>query len=145
MKGFDVHNYRHRMKLAVKKLQENNKVNSRNKVKILKFLDYIETQDVGLPRRIRYLQNLTKLAAMLGPTDFAKVTKSNIESVVLQNSRLGFAQDTKTLFKVMIKRFYRWLNDPNDEEYPPEVKWIKTTGKNNHNTILVQSRYAQKS
>jgi integrase len=121
------------MELALRKLHDSDKVNPLNKVHILKFLDHVETQDVGLPRRIRYLQNLTKLAAILGPTDFAKATKSDIESAVLQNSRLELAQDTKVLFKVMIKRFYRWLKDPNDEEYPAEVKWIKTTARNNHN------------
>ena len=133
--GFDVHNYARRMELAVAKLNENKQVSPHNRTKILGFLDYLETQAISLPRRIRYLQNLTKLAAMLGSKDFKEATRSDIESVILQHGRLKLAEDTKVLFKVMTKRFYRWLKDPDDEEYPSEVKWIKTTGKNNHNIL----------
>ena len=35
---------------------------------------------------------------------------------------------TKHDYKVTIKRFYKWLKG-NDETYPEEVKWIKTTLK----------------
>jgi hypothetical protein len=84
--GFDfVHNYPHRMELALRKLRENKKVNLHNRLKILKFLDYLETQQVGLAKRIRYTQNLTKLASML-EKDFEKTTKQDIEKVILQHA-----------------------------------------------------------
>jgi len=35
---------------------------------------------------------------------------------------------TKHQYKVILKRFYKWLKG-NDEEYPPEVKWIKCVMK----------------
>ena len=76
------------MELALKKLQESKIENEHYKEKILKFLDYIETQDVSLPRRVHYLQNLTKLARMLDPIDFSETKKENIELVILQNNRL---------------------------------------------------------
>lgn len=44
----------------------------------------------------------------------------------MENS--DYAPWSKQNFKVAIKRFYKWLGG-NDEEYPPEVKWIKTTMK----------------
>jgi len=53
------------MDLAGKRLTANRKVSPHNKTKILEFLDYLETQKISLPRRIRCLQNLTKLAAIL--------------------------------------------------------------------------------
>ena len=122
------------MELALRKLRENKKVNLHNGLKILKFLDYLETQQVGMARRIRYVQNLTKLAAML-EKDFEKAGKEDIEKVVLLHGRFDLAEETKGLFKVMTKRFYRWLKDPNDADYPPEVKWIKTAGYKNHNLL----------
>jgi integrase len=125
-KGFDVHDYGHRMDLARKKLTANRKVCPHNRLKIFEFLDYLETQEISLPRRIRYLQNLSKLAAIL-QAEFEKATRSQIESVMLKHGRLDLADETKIQFKIMTKRFYRWLKDPNDEEYPTEVKWIKTT------------------
>jgi integrase/recombinase XerD len=133
--GFDVHDYKRRMELAVIKLKENKRVDVDNRIKIFRFRDYAETQGIGLPRRIRYLQNLTKLAAMLGKTEFEKASKDDIERIMLEHGRLDLAEETKALFRVMTKRFYRWLKDPDDEEYPPEVRWIKTTLKNNHKLL----------
>jgi site-specific recombinase XerD len=77
---------------------------------------------------------MTKFASLL-QTDFEKATRQQIESIILAQGREELSDETKTLFKTMVKRFYKWLKDPNDEEYPPEVKWIKTTGKNNHHLL----------
>ena len=57
--GFDIHNYPHRMELAISKLKRNKKVSLHNRFKILRFRDYLETLEVSMPRRIRYIQNLT--------------------------------------------------------------------------------------
>jgi hypothetical protein len=59
-KGFDVHDYGRRMDLARRKLTANRKVSAHNRSKILEFLDYPETQEISLPRRIRYLQNISR-------------------------------------------------------------------------------------
>jgi integrase/ribosomal protein L37E len=116
------------MDLARKKLTANRRVSPHNRLKILEFLDYLETQEISLPRRIRYLQNMSKLAAILR-VDFDVATKDQIESAILKHGRLELADETKVQFKIMTKRFYKWLKDPNDEEYPPEVKRIKTTSR----------------
>jgi hypothetical protein len=39
--GFDVHDYKRRMELAVIKLKENKRVDVHNRVKIFRFLDFI--------------------------------------------------------------------------------------------------------
>lgn len=123
------------MEVAQQRLRENKKVQLHNRLKILKFLDYAETQGVGLPRRIKYVFNLTKFAAMLDTKDFEKATKADIEAAMRDHGRLGFSEQTDTTFRVMVKRFYRWLKDPNDEEYPPEVKWLKATIGNSRNHL----------
>lgn len=133
-KGFDVHDYKRRMELAVIKLKSNRKVSLHNRFKIFRFIDYLETRETSLPRRIRYVQNMTKFASLLH-VDFEKATRQNIETIILTHGREELSDETKTLFKTMVKRFYKWLKDPNDEEYPPEVKWVKTTGKNNHHLL----------
>lgn len=43
---------------------------------------------------------------------------------------MDYSEWTKHDYKVTIKRFYKWLKG-NDETYPEEVKWIKTTLKEN--------------
>ena len=133
-KGFDVHNYKRRMELAVGKLKSNRNVNLHNRYKIFRFIEYLETRNTSIARRIRYVQNMTKCAALL-KIDFEKATRRNIEALILADEREELSDETKVLFKTMVKRFYKWLRDPDDEEYPLEVKWIKTTGKNNHNLL----------
>jgi len=96
---------------------------------------HLESRGVTLPRRIRYLIDLTRLADMLSAKDFENASKESIEKVILEHGRLNLSDATKSRFRVATKRFYRWLKDPNDAEYPPEVKWIKTTMKNRHSML----------
>jgi integrase len=133
-KGFDIHNFNHRMENALAGLRENQKVSLHNRLKILEFLDYLETQGIGLPRRIRYVLQVGKFAAML-PMDFEKATRKDIEALLLKYGRLELEDETKSAFKIMLKRFYRWLKDPEDQQYPPEVSWIKTSVKNSRRIL----------
>jgi len=48
------------MDLARKKLIAKRNVSPHNRLKIFEFLDYLETQEISLPRRIRYLQQMSK-------------------------------------------------------------------------------------
>ena len=116
------------MELALAGLRRNQNVSLHNRLKILEFLDYLETQEVGLPRRIRCLMNLRKFAMI--QTDFEEATRKDIEAVLLVYSRLSLADEIKSTFKIILRRFYRWLKDPNDEQYLPEdmmihVEWNK--------------------
>jgi len=43
--------------------------------------------------------------------NFEEATKEDMEKIARLNGRLDLADDTKGLFKVMTKRFYRWLKD----------------------------------
>lgn len=133
--GFDVHDFDHRMRIALQRMRVNRRVSLRNRLKILKFFDYQETQGVGIAGRIKYAFNLAKLASMLNGKDFEKASRSDLEAAIREHGRLGLSEETDTTFRVMVKRFYRWLKDPNDEEYPPEVRWLKGTVKANRNHL----------
>jgi integrase/recombinase XerD len=134
-KNFDVHDYSRRLELATAKLKKNKRPSLHNRFKIFRFLDHLESRGVTLPRRIRYLIDLIRLADMFNAKNFDHASKQDIEKVILEHGRLNLSDATKTGFRVATKRFYRWLKDPNDLEYPPEVKWIKTTTKNAHNML----------
>ena len=133
--GFDVHDFDHRMRIALQRMRENRRVSLHNRLKILKFLDYQETQGVGIARRIKYVFNLARLTSMLGGKAFEKAARSDLEAAIREHGRLGLSEESDTTFRVMVKRFYRWLKDPNDEEYPPEVRWLKGTVKANRNHL----------
>lgn len=53
------------MDLAIARLKANEKVSLLNRFKIFRFLDCLETKQIALPRRIRYLVDLTTFASML--------------------------------------------------------------------------------
>ena len=42
---------------------------------------------------------------------------------------------TRATFKSVLKKFYQWLRGMDGEEYPEEVKWLKTTIKLNNRII----------
>jgi site-specific recombinase XerD len=134
-KNFDVHDYSRRLELATARLKKNKRASLHNRFKIFRFLDHLESRGVTLSRRIRYLIDLTRLADMFNAKNFEDASKQDIERIILEHGRLNLSDATKTGFRVATKRFYRWLKDPNDLEYPPEVKWIKTTTKNGHNML----------
>lgn len=56
--------------------------------------------------------------------EFDRANKEDMERLVGIIQGFNASPWTKHLYKVMLKRFYKWLKG-NDEEYPPEVKWIR--------------------
>ena len=49
--GFDVHDNKRLMELTIQKLKENRKVNLHNRLETLRFIDYLESQNIGPPGR----------------------------------------------------------------------------------------------
>jgi len=54
--------------------------------------------------------------------------------VISELEKQDTAYDTKLSEKQCIKRFYKRLRKTEDD-YPPEVKWMKTKGNNNHKIL----------
>ena len=105
-----------------------------NKKHILNFVNAASTgqlrdgEPISIGRQYKFLTVLTKLDHLL-EKDFADANKSDIEKLVakintMKNKHGKPVQDwTKYTYKVVLKRFYKWLKGDNDE-YPKEVKWI---------------------
>jgi integrase len=62
--------------------------------------------------------------------DLNKATKNGIIRIVGLLEKGDYSDWTKHDYKVTFKRFYKWLRKT-EEGYPEEVRWIKTTMKNN--------------
>jgi len=104
-----------------------------NKKHIRGFIEAAETgalkdgKPLSKDRVFKYLTILPKFDAYIGK-DFKKATKKDIEKVVdeinkLKNKSGNSASDwTKYTYKVLLRRFYKWLFG--NEEYPKIVKWI---------------------
>jgi site-specific recombinase XerD len=112
---------------AIQRIKDNKKIDKENMEVILDFHNYLEIQDYSLSRQLKYLLKLPKLAEQLG-IPFTKAEKKDIEHLVLWLKRRNDINDTTKLdYKILLKRFYKWLNNG---EYPECVKFITTTTKN---------------
>jgi integrase len=83
-------------------------------------------------RVIKFLQGLIYIGKWLDK-DFERATKKDIQNLLGEIERKNYSEWTKHDFKVIIKKFWRWMKDKDD--YPEEVKWIKTTVKNNNHKL----------
>ncbi len=118
----DIHNYDHMYDRTRKSIQEAD-ITKENKALILNFADDLALDNISKPRIIRYFHTLKPLAREI--PDLDKATKEDVKRVVSriqQNSE--YSPHTKHTYKILIRRFFKWLRKT--EDYPEEVKWIKT-------------------
>lgn len=132
-KAIDIYNYHKRLDSAVKMVKEA-QIFERNKQLILEFRDFTSLDGLSLPRILRYLGVLKDWAKIMN-VDFDKATKEDIiRAVRIIQENEKYRPWTKATYKIMLKRFYKWLKKMEDS--PEEVKWIKTTLKRTETEML---------
>lgn len=107
------------------RLKNNDEVLEKNKQKILDFDRYLNLNDYSANRRYKYLTRIQWFGEFLDKP-FEDATKREIEEMVLKVKDKDVAQPTKNDYKVLLKRFYKWVNDG---EYPECIKWLNTSSK----------------
>jgi integrase len=122
----DIYNYPRRLELALRRLKNNGKITDANCRLILKFHERSVADGLSTPRLVRYLQILSKLAEQLGK-DFPDAKKDEIVHLVAQIESQPLSDWTKLSYKVVLRKFYRWLR--HSKNYPKEVEWIKTPSR----------------
>jgi len=129
----DIYNYQKRLKSAVE-LVKKSPISERNKQLILEFRDFASLDGLSLPRILRYLGVLKDWAKIIN-VDFDKATKEDIiRAVRIIQEHERYRPWTKATYKIMLKRFYKWLKKA--EDHPEEVKWIKTRLKRTEKEML---------
>jgi site-specific recombinase XerD len=129
----DIHHYERRLKGALSCLDSDTRLIPANRGAIKKFLEYAQADGLSVPRQVRYIFVLRKLSKLLDKP-FKQAKKEDMIMVVGKLAKGDTSYDTQRSEKECIKRFYKWLRDTEDE-YPNEVKWIKTTRKNGHRIL----------
>jgi integrase len=120
--------YNHKTTLNATLLRiKNSSLSEDNKSHILKFYRDIQAEGLSLGRIVKYLGTLYNLAKML-PKPFHAATKEDIIDLLQQIESKDYSDWTKRDYKIVIKRFYKWLRQT--EDYPEEVRWIKARVKN---------------
>ena len=114
--------------MALRDLNTDTQLIQANRKAILNFLQASRARGVGDARQIVYVYKLKKLSGIVNK-DFRKVTAKDMEKALAKLESTRLSEWTKHTFKAVVKRFFQWLRGLEDE-YPPEVKWIKLRMKN---------------
>ncbi len=140
----DIHGLNEEYPVAIKTLENDNRISQKNKDSILRFLRDAELgktiknkqrKKLGVARRLKYI-GVLKTFAHWANKDFETITQEDIERVIsdLENDRVCkrngefFSDETKADFKKMLKKFYKWFLG-NNETYPEIVSWFDTSVK----------------
>lgn len=120
-----------RLEQFLYRLQNNKDILPSNRKKIAEFIKSREAKGKAPNTSIKYLYPLYQMNA-LGwiKKPFEKLTKEEVEKVVIEVERKSWSPKTKKNFTVAIKVFYRWLEGEENfapREYPNKVKFISTT------------------
>jgi site-specific recombinase XerD len=106
-------------------------ITERNKELILNFIDYCFSEGLGKHRILKYITTL-KYIAQSFQIGFEEATETDIRRYVSNLERSSQSQWTKHDYKVVLKKFYRWLNDGQE---PSIVKWINTSLKDKNQKL----------
>ena len=115
---------------ALKRLYSSTDVCEEDKANISKMVEHLLAKGVSKARAAKYIYHLLVLARVAGKP-FKSLGRKDIERLVSWINTSDYTEHTKHDYKIILKKFYQWLRGCNEEEheYPPEVRWIKTTLK----------------
>ena len=129
----DIYDHDHRLERLQQRLSSE-PISQRNRELIGKFDRACFMEALSKSRRVKVIGTLMILAKNYLRKDFDKATRECIEGVVMQiDSRDDCSPWTKHSYKVILKKFYKWLvfgDDYRDKvEYPKIVSWMRCTLK----------------
>lgn len=125
-----IHDYDSRM-TTVLKLLDRTGLSEVNRAYLLGFIDYLKASGMSKPRIERYIYTLKDLALVHG-RDFKELSKQDVVHLISIIESRDYSVHTKNIYKVMFKRFIKWLLD--SDEMPQVVAWLKTERK--HSKVL---------
>jgi len=110
-----------RLRTALRVLEEA-PITERNRTLIKDYVAARRSDGVGVWQVIKTLYHVLELAKILS-RDFHVAERDDIARMIATIEGRPYSAWTKSDYRVMCKRFYRWLRQT--EDYPPEVRWIK--------------------
>jgi len=127
-----VHNYKKIFQQTLDRIRADPKLTENNKTDIIKFSDNCFSEGLKVSGTLKYLIRLRQLAKML-KKDFRTCNRCDLVKLMEAIEKGNFTDWTKHDYKVVLKKFYKWLR--NTEDYPEEVKWINSTIRNVNNRL----------
>lgn len=125
----DIHNFQRRLERRIELINSSKRILKSNKKSLIKFYHSCIAEGLGVPRIEKCLCHLYQIACLF-KKPFARCTKRDVVNLIEAIERRDYSEWTKHDYKVILKKFFKWLRGT--EDYPEEVKWIKTnTVRNN--------------
>ncbi len=124
----EIYPYSKRIERLLTKIK-NSRIDVATKKCISEFYYDSLTRGLSKGRLLKYLYVLFRVATFLNKP-LTKATKEDIANFIRKLESKNYSEWTKHDYKVVLKIFYRWLRKT--DEYPEEVKWIKTSVRNSH-------------
>jgi site-specific recombinase XerD len=125
----NIYNYEKIIQNYIFLIKKSNEINPNNKKIIDKYHLFLINTNIALGTRIVQLQIFKTICTYLKNKNLDELTKEDIGDLVYWIQISKFGPQTVHKYLVSIKKFYKWLKG-NNEEYPIEVKWIKSNVKN---------------
>jgi len=137
----DVHNSERKLQRMIEKIKNSNEISKENKEHILGFERNCYTiQRISASRVLNYMVQMSKIGK-LAKKNLADFNKDDVLSIVETIERNGYIDKkgvrqeylpaTKSMFRVCIKKFFRWLRNTEWPDVPLEVRSLSTTIKRN--------------
>ena len=125
----DIYDYSRRLEAATRKL-EKSAISERNKEFIREFDRACFMEALSKPRRIKLIGSLIILARDYLKKDFDKASKDDLKDIVIKIESVDdYSPWTKHSYKVILKKFYKWLKFGDEYrtklEYPKIVSWLR--------------------
>jgi site-specific recombinase XerD len=127
----DIYNHDINLKRLIQRI-EKSEISQRNKDLIRDFDRMCFIESLSKPRRLKLLTCLFMLARKYITKDFDMATKENLKDVVMSiDGRDDYSPWTKQGYKVVLKKFYKWLHYGDEYlqkmEYPAKISWLKAS------------------
>lgn len=131
----DIHNYQKRLERTLENIKNSKEVSRKNKKLIIDFHDFCFSEGLSVSKIERYLYDLFRFAKSM-EKDLNKTTKRDMQKVVAEIEKKEWTPNSKHTFKVMLKKFYRFVANIDEKGvYPENIKWLRTNVKNNHKKL----------
>lgn len=129
----DFHDYEGRLSKYLQRL-EREQFSRKDRTLIRDYIYHCRAQDISTGRLFKIAWTLIGIRRLLR-IDFKKANRKDVEQLIGDiNSSGRYSPDTKSDFKKILKKFYKYVRNGNADKltaYPPEVAWIQTSIKRN--------------
>ncbi|MEM0475399.1 MAG: hypothetical protein QW343_01240 [Candidatus Norongarragalinales archaeon] len=105
----DIYNLDGKIKRYQERVKEDERICPENKQSILSFFDYCFATGLSKARVVIYAQRLFKIAVLLAKP-FREASKQDLQELALKvELNPAFSPQTKSIYRVSLKKFYKWL------------------------------------